>query len=48
MAKVDTSDFALKADVAEIKKKVDSITVDKINSIDELISLSLDINILKY
>ena len=34
--KVDTSDFALKTNVAEIKKKVDGIDVVKINSIDEL------------
>ena len=33
---VDTSDFALKTNVAEIKNKVDDIDVDKINSIDEL------------
>ena len=31
-----TSDFALKTNVAEIKKKVDDIDVAKINSIDEL------------
>ena len=34
MTKVDTSDFAFKANVAEIKKKVDRIYVAKINSID--------------
>ena len=34
--KVNTSDFALETNVAEIKKKVDDIDVDKINSIDEL------------
>ena len=34
--KVDTSDFALKTNVAEIKKKVDGIDVDKIDFIDEL------------
>ena len=34
--KVGTSDFALKANVAEIKKKVDDIDIDKINGIDEL------------
>ena len=34
--KVDTSDFALKTNVAEIKKKVDGIDVAKINNIDEL------------
>ena len=57
LTKVDTSDFALKTNVAEIKKKVDGISVDEINDIDELqgkiflnkvIScLSLHINILK-
>ena len=36
LAKVDTSDFALKTNVAEIKKKVDDIDVDKIYFIDEL------------
>ena len=36
LTKVDTSDFALKTNVAEIKKKVDDINVDKINGIDEL------------
>ena len=36
VTKVDTSDFALKTNVAEIKKKVDDIDVDKINGIDEL------------
>ena len=36
VTKVDTSNFALKINVAEIKKKVDDIDVDKINSIDEL------------
>ena len=30
------SDFALKTNVAEIKKKVDDIDIDKINDIDEL------------
>ena len=34
--KTDTSDFALKTNVAEIKNKVDNIDVDRINSIDEL------------
>ena len=34
--KVDTSDFALKPNVAEIKKKVDDIDVDEIDFIDEL------------
>ena len=36
MTKVDTSDFALKTNVAEIKKKVDNIDLNKINDIDEL------------
>ena len=36
LRKVDTSDFALKTNVAEIKKKVDGIYVDKIDFIDEL------------
>ena len=36
VTKVDTSDFALKTNVAEIKKKIDDIDVDKINSIHEL------------
>ena len=36
VTKVDTSDFALKTNVAEIKKKVDDIDIDKINGIDEL------------
>ena len=36
LTKVDTSDFALKTSVAEIKKKVDDINVDKIDFIDEL------------
>ena len=36
LTKVDTSDFTLKTNVAEIKKKVDDIDVDKINIIDEL------------
>ena len=36
LAKVDTSDFALKTNVAGIKKKVDDIDVDKIDFIDEL------------
>ena len=34
LTKVDTSDFALKTNVAEIKKKVDDINVDKIDFID--------------
>ena len=36
MTKVETSDFALKTNVAEIKSRVDNIDVDKINTIDEL------------
>ena len=36
VTKVDTSDFALKTNVAEIKKKVNDIDVDKIGFIDEL------------
>ena len=36
LTSINTSDFALKTNVAEIKNKVDSIDVDKINSIDEL------------
>ena len=36
LTKVDTSDFALKTNVAEIKKKVDDINVDKIDFIDEV------------
>ena len=36
VTKVGTSAFALKTNVAEIKKKVDDIDVAKINSIDEL------------
>ena len=36
LTKVDTSDFALKDNVAEIKENVDDIGVDKINSIDEI------------
>ena len=36
VTKVDTSDFALKTNVGEIKKKIDDIDVDKINSIHEL------------
>ena len=32
----NNSDFALKTNVAEIKKKVDDINVDKIDFIDEL------------
>ena len=35
LTKLDTSDFALKTNVAEIKKKVDGIDAAKINSIDE-------------
>ena len=33
VTKVDTSDFALKTNVAKIKKKVDDIDIDKINGI---------------
>ena len=36
LAKVDTSDFALKTNVAKIKKKVDDFDIDKTNVIDEL------------
>ena len=36
VTKVDTSDFALKTNVAEIKKKDDVFDIDKINGIDEL------------
>ena len=36
VTKVHTSDFALKTNVVEIKKKVDDIDIDKINGIDEL------------
>ena len=36
VTKVDTSDFGLKTNVAEIKKKVDDIDVDKIDLVDEL------------
>ena len=36
VTKVDASDFALEAIVAEIKKKVDGIDVAKTNIIDEL------------
>ena len=36
LAKVGASDFALKTNVAEIKKKVDDIHVAKMNSIYEL------------
>ena len=35
VTKIDTSDFALKTNAAEIKKKVDDIDVDKIDFIDE-------------
>ena len=37
-----TSDFTLKTDVAEIKKKVDDIDVDKIDFIDELQGKNFD------
>ena len=36
VTKVDTFDFALNTNVAEIKKRVDGIDVDKIDFIDEL------------
>ena len=36
LTKADTSNFALKTNVAEIKKRFDDIYVDKISSIDEL------------
>ena len=36
LTNVDTSDFALKTNVAKIKSKVDDIDVDKINTIDEI------------
>ena len=36
LTKVDTSDFALKTNAAEIEKKIDDINVDKIDFIDEL------------
>ena len=36
LTKVDTSDFTLKTNVAEIIKKVDDIDVDKINTMDKL------------
>ena len=36
LTKVDISDFGLKTNVAEIKKKIDDIDVDKIDFIDEL------------
>ena len=36
LTKVDSSDFTLKINVAEIKKKVDYIDINKINGIDEL------------
>ena len=42
LTKVDTSDFTLKTDVAEIKKKVDDIDVDKIDFIDELQGKNFD------
>ena len=35
LTKVDTSDLALKTNVAEIKKKFDDINVDKIDFVDE-------------
>ena len=36
LTEIDTSDFTLKTNIAEIKKKVDDIDVDKIDFIDEL------------
>ena len=36
VTKIDTSDFALKTNVAEIKKKVDDIDVDKVDFTDEI------------
>ena len=36
VTKVDTSDFALKTNFAEIKSKVNDIDIDKIIGIDEL------------
>ena len=36
LTKVDTSDFAIKTNVVEIKSRVDNIDVDRINTIDEL------------
>ena len=36
LTKVDTSDFALIINVAEIKKRFDDVDIDKINDIDEL------------
>ena len=36
LTKVDTSDFTLKAHVAEIKARVDNIDVNKINIVDQL------------
>ena len=36
LTKVDTSDFALKTNLTEIKKKFDDIDDDKIDFIDEL------------
>ena len=36
VTKVGTSSFALKANIAEIKKRVDDTDVAKINSVDEL------------
>ena len=46
VTKVDTSDFALKTNVAKIKSKVDDIDIDKINGIDEKIMLKTVICIL--
>ena len=36
LTKTDTSDFALKTNVAEIKSRVDNINVNKISIVDEL------------
>ena len=36
LTKIDTSDFDLKTNVAELETRVDEIDVDKINIIDEL------------
>ena len=36
LTKVDTSDFALKVHVADLKDRIDKIDVDKINIIDEI------------
>ena len=36
LTKIDTYDFALKTNVAEIKSRVDNINVNKISIVDEL------------